>query len=193
MESVPQAHGETLLTLAPAAVNEIYPNETGASPQQWRTATRTGASPQQCPTGTHTHNSRSGNTGQGTQEQAPIYSTLYNAPVKPHKPRKGAGVYRGYTPNIKALYRVLQVAYIGHKRTPPNIGGVYVSIIHFQKLSQQHERENNQDHKPHFQTPFTQTRNAESIIRTNPQRNIITREIIDSTHFQNSFPIRQRA
>ncbi len=30
MEPVPQAHGETLLTQAPAAVNEIYPNGTGA-------------------------------------------------------------------------------------------------------------------------------------------------------------------
>ena len=30
MEPVPQAPGETLLTQAPAAVNEIYPNETGA-------------------------------------------------------------------------------------------------------------------------------------------------------------------
>ena len=59
-----------------------------------------GASPQQCPTGTHTHNSRSGNTGQGTQEQAPIYSPLHNAPIKPHKPRKGAGVL-GYTPGAK--------------------------------------------------------------------------------------------
>ena len=50
-----------------------------------------GASPQQCPTGTHTHNNRSGNTGQGTQEQAPIYSPLHNAPIKPHKLRNGAG------------------------------------------------------------------------------------------------------
>lgn len=76
----------------------------GASPQQWRTATRTGASPQQCPTGTHTHNSKSGNTGQGTQEQAPIYSTLRNAPMKPHKPRKGAGVL-GIYPRHKTPHK----------------------------------------------------------------------------------------
>lgn len=126
----------------------------GASPQQWRTATRTGASPQQCPTGTHTHNSKSGNTGQGTQEQAPIYSTLRNAPIKPHKPRKGAGVL-GIYPRHKMPHTGK-----GHKKSPAPCGRGYVLSISFQNLSQQHERKNQQEHKAHFLHLLTRTGNA---------------------------------
>ena len=91
-----------------------------------------GASPQQCPTETHTHNSGSGNTGQGTQEQAPIYNPLHNAPIKPHKPRNGTGVYRTIYPQYKSPYKGrYKPPEKGHKRTPPNIGGVYVLVILF--------------------------------------------------------------
>lgn len=82
-----------------------------------------GASPQQCPTGTHTHNSRSGNTGQGTQE---YIAPLHNAPIKPHKPRKGAGVL-GYTPGTKRRTQ----GRTGHgkkgikKPRPQGAGGMY--------------------------------------------------------------------
>lgn len=118
----------------------------GASPQQWRTATRTGASPQQCPTGTHTHNSKSGNTGQGTQEQAPIYSTLRNAPIKPHKPRKGAGVL-GIYPRHKTPHTGK-----GHKKAPPLVGGGMYFQFRFRISANSTNGKTSRKRKPIFHT-----------------------------------------
>ena len=118
-----------------------------------------GASPQQCPTGTHTHNSRSGNMGQGTQEQAPIYSPLHNAPIKPHKPRRGAGVL-GYTPGTKTPHTGQDRPREKGIKSPAHKGRGYVLSISFQNLSQQHERENQQEHKAHFLHLLTRIENA---------------------------------
>lgn len=124
----------------------------GASPQQWRTATRTGASPQQCPTGTHTHNSKSGNTGQGTQEQAPIYSTLRNAPMKPHKPRKGAGVL-GIYPRHKTPHKGRdRPRKKGIKKAPPTRGGDMYFQFRFRISANSTNGKTSRNRKPIFCT-----------------------------------------
>lgn len=83
--------------------------------------------------------------GQGTQEQAPIYSPLHNAPIKPHKPRKGAGGYWDIPPAQNAAQGAGQATEKGHKKSPAHKGRGYVLSISFQNLSQQHERENQQE------------------------------------------------
>ena len=137
----------------------------GASPQQWRTTTRTGASPQQCPTGTHTHNSRSGNMGQGTQEQAPIYSPLHNAPIKPHKPRKGAGVLGYIPPAQNAAQGAGQATEKGHKKKP-RPQGAGICTFNFVSESQPTARTGKPAgiENPFFAPPHTNRKRRVSVV-----------------------------
>lgn len=151
MEPVPQAHGETLLTQAPAAVNEIYPNETGARGKPSAMPNRNAHARQQ---------EQGHGTGDAIASPPPIYSTLNNAPIKPHKPRKGAGVF-GIYPRHKTPHTGQdRPRKKGIKKPRPQGAGENVLSISFQNFSQQHERENQQEHNAHFLHLLTRTRNA---------------------------------
>lgn len=129
MEPVPQAHGETLLTQAPAAVNEIYPNETGA---RCKPSTNGGQPQGRGQALSNAQQERTRTTaGAGTRDRGHKNKPQYIAPstmppIKPHKPRNRTGVYR-YTPNIKARTRgVISPPEKGHKKSPAHIGrGMY--------------------------------------------------------------------
>lgn len=141
MEPVPQAHGETLLTRAPAAVNRIYPNGTGARGKPSAMPNRNAHAQQQ---------EREHGTGD-TRTSPNIYSTLRNAPMKPHKPRKGAGVL-GIYPRHKTPHKGRdRPRKKGIKKAPPTRGGDMYFQFRFRISANSTNGKTSRNRKPIFQ------------------------------------------